>query len=534
MLGSHEKGKTEALKQGLAATRSSRRQFLKTVAVAVGGVAAGRQAIPAGVPTIARAATSARSKLTIAQGFSPTVLSPYLAGGPQQMINITEQWVEKLIEWSPDPASFEPRLATAWTQLDDTTLQIKLRRGVKFANGEAFDAETAKFSLDKQVQVKDYVAFMDMIARIDVVDKYTINVKTKYPTLLHMQGLAWGSYQYPPSYFNQVGADAFNQKPIGTGPYRLVEWVKDSHVTMEANGNYWGGRPPLDTIEFRTIPEAAARMAALETGEIDFMIDVPLDAVGRVERNSTLQLFSRPSLRLFSLRFSEVNDTPLRKAKVRQALLYAIDVDGLIKGLFQGRAVALRGQLLAPGYFGYDASRKPTPYDPERAKRLLAEAGNPDGFEITFKYPSGRYAQDKEVGQAISTQLGKVGVRTKQVVLEGGTFITQLQTKQLNDMYLGGNLPPPDAHFMFLDSVSTHYYSVYSDSKFDALYYRAGRTAKRDERIQLYKEILDVFDQDPPFRPLYQPLEFYAATKKLSGFSPRGMQFLDLRAFKMS
>jgi peptide/nickel transport system substrate-binding protein len=388
--------------------------------------------------------------------------------------------------------------------------------------------------LDKQAQVPDYVGFMNMIAQADVVDKYTINVKTKYPTLLHMQGLAWGSYQYPPGYFGQVGPAGFNQKPIGTGPYTLVEWVKDSHVTMSANGNYWGGTPPIQTVEFRTIPEPTARIAALETGEIDLMLDLPLDAVARVNQNPSLQVLSRPSLRLFSLRFSEITDTPLRKPRVRQALLSAIDVNALIKGLFDGHAVALRDQLLAPGYFGYDPSRRPIAYDPARTKRMLAEAGYPSGFELTFKYPSGRYLEDKEVGQAIASQLASVGVRTNQVVLEGGTFITQLQTKQLNDMYLGGNLPPPDAHFMFLDSTSTQYYSVYSNSKFDALYYLAGRTASRDERLQLYKQILDVFDQDPPFCPLYQPPDLYAATKKLRGFTPRAMQFLDIRAFRLA
>jgi peptide/nickel transport system substrate-binding protein len=503
------------------------------MAAAAGGVVLSGLA-QLGAPTLARAAPASQGRLIIAQGFSPTVLSPYFAGGPQQMINITEQWVEKLIEWTPDATDFEPRLATEWKQLDDTTLQMKLRQGVKFTNGENFNAETAKFSLEKMLQSKDYIAFMDMIARVDAVDQYTINVKTKYPTLLHLQGLAWGSYQYPPAYFEQVGANAFGQKPIGTGPFKLVEWVKDSTVKMEANGNYWGGPPPLQTVEFRTIADGVARLAALETGEIDLMIDVPLDAAERIERDSNLRLFSRPSMRLFSLRFSEVNDTPLRKAKVRQALLYAINVDAIIKGLFNGRGAPLRGQLLAPGYFGYDATRSPTPYDPDKTRQMLAEAGYADGFEVTLKYSSGRYALDKQVGQVIASQLRKVGVRTKQEVLEGGTFITQLQTKQLNDMYIGGSLPPPDAHFMFLDSVSTHYYSLYANLRYDELYASAGKTAKRDERLRLYKQLLDVLDQDPPYRPLYQPMEIYAATKKLSGFTPRAMQFLDIRAFRMS
>jgi peptide/nickel transport system substrate-binding protein len=334
-------------------------------------------------------------------------------------------------------------------------------------------------------------------------------------------------------YFQQVGPDVFGTKPIGTGPFKFVDWVKDSHVTMEANDSYWAGPPPMKTIVVKVIPEGVARMAALETGEVDFAINVPLDVIDRLQGNPNLQLFSRPSNRLFSLQFSTRNDTPIRNPKVRQALQYAIDTDGMIQALFKGRAVRLAGQLLSPSYFGYDPQRKATPYDPDKAKKLLADAGYPNGFDCVFKYSAGRYVQDKEVGQTIASQLAKVGVRVKQEVLESGTLITQLQTNQLNDMSLSGSMPPPDAYFMWSSWLSSSLYNYWSNQQFEALMDKSARTANRDERISLYKQCLDIFDQDPPGVPLYQPLEFYAASKKLSGFTPRAMQFLDLRTFKI-
>jgi peptide/nickel transport system substrate-binding protein len=485
-------------------------------------------------PTAAPAAKAAASsgKLTIAQGVDPRSLWGN-SSTAQQEINVSEQVTEKLIEFTADASDFEPRLATEWKQLDDTTLQMKLRQGVTFTNGEEFDAESARFSIETMLKAPAYVSFTSVIAGADVVDKHTINVKTKSPTLLHMPALAMGSFQYPPKHFQQLGQDEFGKKPIGTGPYTFMEWVKDSHVTLEANDSYWGGAPAMKTLTIRTIPEGAAKLAALETGEVDFTIDVPLDTVERIERNANLQLFSRPSNRLFYLVPSTLTDTPLKDPRVRRALWYAVDVEALIRGLFKGRAQPLAGQVLAPGYFGFDPGRQPTPYDPDKAKQLLAEAGHPNGFEITFKYPGGRFAQDKEVGQAVATQLAKVGVRTKQEVLESGTFLTQLSAKQLNDLYLGGSLPPPDAHFMYQQFESTFRYAYYSNPQFDELLQKGASTANREERAGIYKQVLDVFDQDPPYIPLYQPEDYYAGTKKLSGFAPRASQFLDLRAFKL-
>jgi peptide/nickel transport system substrate-binding protein len=487
---------------------------------------------PPAVPTQVTAAPT--TKLVLAQSFSPRTLSPHVAGGPQEEINIAEQFIEKLVEWTPDATGFEPRLATEWSQINDNTMQLKLREGVKFTNGEDFNAESAKFSLETIQKAPGYAGFTGFWDGFDVVDSHTINVRTKFPTTLTLHSLAWSGYQFPPAYFQEMGADAFGTKPVGTGPFTFVEWVKDSHVTMAANGNYWGGIPALGTVTFRTIPEAASRIAGLETGELDFTINVPLDAVNRIQNDSNLQLYSLPSLRLFSLNFSILQNEAMKQPKVRQALRHAIDINAITQGLFNGRATPLNGQLLAPGFFGYDPDRKPIPHDLERAKTLLTEAGYPNGFEAVFKYSSGRYVQDKEVGQTLASQFAKVGVNLKQEVIEGGAFITQLQNEELNDMYLSGSLPPPHAYFMFLTRRTGTQYVYWSNPRFDELYDEAAETSDPAVALQTYKEILDLFDEDPPDAPLYQGSEFYGAKKNLTGFVPRAMQFLDVRAWNLT
>jgi peptide/nickel transport system substrate-binding protein len=489
-------------------------------------------------PTTAPAAAPAKSttpagRLTLAQGIDPRSLWGN-SSTAQQEINVSEQITEKLIEFNTDATDYEPRLATEWKQLDQTNWQFKLRQGIKFTNGEDFDANSAKFSIDVMLQAPAYAAFVGVIAGASVVDKYTLNVQTKNPTLLHLPALCMGSFQYPAAYFQQVGQDEFGRKPIGTGPYRFVEWVKDSHVNLEANDGYWNGAAAIKSITFRNIPEGAAKLAALERGEVDFMIDVPLDAVERVERNTDLQLFSRPSNRIFYVMTSVLSDSPLKNPKVRQALWYAIDVDSLIRGLFKGRANKLEGQVLSPSFFGFSPTHKAKGFDPDRAKQMLAEAGYPDGFEITFKYPAGRYVQDKEAGQAIAAQLTRVGVRTRQEVLEPGTFLTQLSGLQLNDMSLGGFLPPPDAHFMYQQFNTGFSYSYYANKEWDDLVAKGATTTDREERLRIYQQIADLAEKDPPFVPLYYPNDIYAGNKKVQGFTPRASQFLDLRALRLS
>ncbi len=450
----------------------------------------------------------------------------------QQEINISAQITEKLIEFGPE-GQFEPRLAESWEQIDDTTLELKLRQGVTFTNGEPFNAESAAFSIDVMLNSFAYGTFTSAVAGAEVVDDHTLHIKTATPTGLHMPALAVGSFQYPMAYFAEIGEEEFGKAPIGTGPYVLEEWVVGEEVRLTANPDYWWGAPDIENVIFRAIPEEASRLAALETGEIGLLLDLPLDAASRIEDNSDLQVIGRPGNRLYGLTMSTLSDSPLVQPEVRQALKYAIDIQEIIDGPLQGRAVALKDQRMTSAYFGFDSGRDVIEYDPDKARQMLADAGYPDGFSITFKYTSGRYTKDAEVGQVVAAQLAEVGIDATQEVLEPGTFLDQLNALELNDLFFSGTLPPPDAHFVYFQNECEWRYAYYCRDDVDALIEAGTQTVDTDERIEIYNQIRAIFDEDPPQVNMYVTEDLYGATTALSGFVPWGSQFTDVRAFTL-
>jgi len=476
-----------------------------------------------------------RDTLVVAQGFDPRCLSP-LFGTAQPDKNVSGQVVERLVTFSPDSLGFLPELAIRWEKTAPDTLRVHLRRGVRFTNGEEFNAHSARYSLEQMLQARALAFFVSALRGVEVVDLYTVDVKAKGPTSerLMLTALAMGSFQYPPVYTEQVGLlRGFCQRPVSTGPFKLIEWVKDDRVVFEANPDYWGGAPRIRRLIIRPIPEGAARVAALQAGDIDIATLLPLDAYERVAGDPSLTAYSIRGMRVFGLMLAQKWEGPLRDRKVRQALQYAIDTNALIRSLLKGRARRLEGQPLTPEYFGYQHDLKATPYDPERAKKLLAEAGYPAGFQVTFKYPHGRYPQDKELSEAIAAQLLKVGIRTQQVVMEPGEFLTQLSQLGLRDMFFFGTLPPPDAHFMLTQYVCNFRYAYWCRPDFDQLMAKAGATADDRERLRLYREMLLLMQDDPPHVPLFAQSDLYATAKNVAGWRPYKDQSLYLaKAYK--
>ncbi|MGQ0568023.1 MAG: ABC transporter substrate-binding protein [Armatimonadota bacterium] len=480
------------------------------------------------LPAASGAPRTPKDTLVVAQGFDPRCLSP-LFGTAQQDKNVSGQVVERLIQFSPDALGYLPELAIRWQKTAPDTLRLTLRRGVRFTNGEEFNANTAKYSLDQMLAARSLAFFISMLKSVEVVDLYTIDVKSHGPTSerLVLSALAIGSFQYPPTYTEQVGLlRGFCQRPVGTGAFKLVEWIKDDRVVFEANADYWGGAPRIRRLIFRPIPEGAARVAALQASDIDLAIEVPLDAWERVGRDPNLAGHSIRGMRIFRITLASKWEGPLQNKKVRQALQYAIDVDAIIRSVLKGRARRLEGQPLTNEYFGYQADFKAYPYDPERTKKMLAEAGFPNGFEVTFKYPHGRYAQDKEISEVIAAQFLKVGVRTRQVVLEPGEFLTQLSALGLRDMFYSGSLPPPDAHYFYTQFMCDFRYAYWCRPDFDALVTKAAATPDDKERLKLYRQMSQLLQDDPTGVSLFAPFDLYATARNVAGWRPYKDQFL--------
>jgi len=338
----------------------------------------------------------------------------------------------------------EGNLAESWRAVNDTTWQFKLKRNVKFHNGEPFDAAAVKFSVERMLDPKQGAPGRTSIATIDhvdVIDPYTVNVITKAPFPLLPVRMSPGHCGtvgiVPPKYIAQVGDAGFALKPVGTGPFKFVEWVKDERLVLEANKDYHRGAPAIERLVFRPVPELTTRVAALLSGQADLVSDIPPDQTGKIKSSSTAHV-EISTLGGFVIMVKMTNylmPGPWQDVRVRKAINYAIDMDTIIKTVLEGYGQVL-GVPLEKEAFGFNPNIKWYGYDPERAKTLLREAGHPNGFEMTLHAPNRRYMNDIEVMQAMAQMLTKVGIRAKVEVWEQSIYTTKWRKRELLPAYL--------------------------------------------------------------------------------------------------
>jgi len=364
-------------------------------------------------------AGAAPDTLVIAQGADITTLDPTQA---TQIVNLNLFYnvYDALVTWDPtDLGKIIPQLAVSWKSVNPTTWQFSLRRGVKFHNGEPFNAESVKFTVERLVTkgVHQVYGGFATIDRAEVVDPYTVNVITTKPDpLLVKRFAAYGGQMLPPKYVTQVGWQTFATRPVGTGPFKFVEWVKDDHLTLAAFDEYWKGAPRIKKVIWRPIPDNFARVAALTRGEVHLATKVIPDHVAQVEKAGCCRV-EHTLTNLVTVYLINAQKGPLANTKVRQALNYAVDKDKIIKELYKGYAIPI-GSGIPNTDFGYNARIKPYPYDPERAKKLLAEAGYAGGFEVDVQSGNGLHLNDKQLTEAVAAMFQEVGVRARIGILE--------------------------------------------------------------------------------------------------------------------
>ena len=293
-------------------------------------------------------------------------------------------------------------LAESWRALDDRTWQLKLRRGVSFHNGEPFNAEAVRFTFQRVLnpeQKSPNRATVSEVERVDVVDDLTVNLVLRSPYAPFLARLI-DFPMVPPRYTAERGNQGLALRPVGTGPFRFVELMKDDHMIVEAFDKHWRGQPRVKRIVFKPIPEPFTRTAALRNGEVDLITTVPPNIAVELERVAGVRVQRVPSTWQIYLGLNAFKK-PLSDVRVRQALNSATDVDAIIKNVMDGNGRRLEGPF-TPNVFGFDPSVKGYAPDPARARRLLAEAGYPDGADVTLDAPAGRYQGDKEIAEALA------------------------------------------------------------------------------------------------------------------------------------
>jgi peptide/nickel transport system substrate-binding protein len=432
--------------------------------------------------------------------------------------NVTINVFDTLVRLSDDGREFVGELAESWKLVDPTTWQFKLRRGVKFHNGEELNAAAVKFTFDstmdperKTRQRPTYVAFKE--ARVD--DAYTVSIITHKPYAIVLTQLQYLMI-VPPGYIKQVGWDEFGQKPVGTGAFKFKEWERDVRVVLEANDAYWKGKPKVRTVAFRAIPEDASRIAAVQRGEVDIIDAVPYDRIKELQASPTVKISQRQGEQVY-VGLDTLRVEPFKKREVRHALNHAVNVEAMVKNLLLGYAVRLNGPMF-PTTPGYDDKQPPYAYDPDRAKRLLAQAGYPNGFDVEFAVSPAfqGIAKGTEVGEAIAGQLGRVGVRAKLNVQDSAAIFSAYSAKKLQ-MYLFAWKSSPESgrHLETLLHSKTrgyYYQNPEADQLIDA-YFAALDPKKRQE---IGRQLHAFVRQDAPWIFLYQQMDLFAVRKNVA------------------
>jgi peptide/nickel transport system substrate-binding protein len=428
-----------------------------------------------------------------------------------------------LVDRGPDLV-IRPGLATSWKWVSSDVLQFKLRRGVTFHDGEPFDADAVKFTFDRLLgpegakgpQQGNYKS----IDHAQVVDPYTVNLVMKEQDPVIITKLAgYGAMIVPPKYVQEHGSAYFGANPVGTGPFKFVEYRKDDHLTLAANANYWGGAPKLSAVTYRFVPEAATRVAELQAGRADIVPGVPVAQANVVKNDGSLTLMTVGSPTVTEIRF-DPSKAPAGDVRFRKAVIAGIDVQTIIQTILggYGRRVST---FQSPLSFGNDPSMKPYPYDPTQAKQLLAEAGVKPGTEIALSFPSNN-ADFREAAQAMVSYLQAIGLKLTLQPVEQVTYfsdtIPHAKTGQIYEFGWGGWTLDFDNTADLLYHKGEFWNPVFSDA--DVEKYLTQERTTNDQKTRLtafYGLDHRLYDLAIDF-PLWQQINLWGVNKRVQGF----------------
>jgi peptide/nickel transport system substrate-binding protein len=486
---------------------------------------------------IASACTAASAaNLTIGLGTDVTALDPHYHNVTPN--NNVGAHIFGYLVMRNERSQLVPGLATEWKTIDPTTWEFKLRRGVKFHDGSDFTAADVVASIERVPTVPNspspFTAYSKQIREMIVVDPWTIRFRTATP------------YPLMPSDMTQIliiskaaakaTTDDFNsgKAAIGTGPYRLVRYAKGDRIELARNDGWWGGPTPWEKVTLRLLPQDASRVAALLSGDVQVIENVPTSDAAKLKQDKRLGVYRTVADRLIYLHMDSDRDVspfvtdkagkplaknPLKDPRVRKAISKAINRPAMVEKVMEGEAIA-SGQLVADFLFGASKTLKVEPYDPEGAKKLLAEAGYPDGFGITIHAPNNRYVNDAKIAQAVAQMLTRVGIDTKVVAMPSSTFFTQATDLKFSLMLLGWSTGTGEASSSLKALLMTYnrdkgYGTAnrgrYSNTKVDALTEDALQTVDDVKREAYLQRATELAINDTGVVPLHFQVNLWAA-----------------------
>ncbi len=491
----------------------SRREFLQKSATA----GALLSLSPFAAARLAYAQSISRSRVTIAHGVGVYSLNPYAVNtSPLQAA-----WgsvMEPLIDADYEKRGYRGVLAESW-QMKGTKLQFNLRKGVRFHDGTPFTSKDVIASFKRILTDKSSLQAPNLqnVGEMDAPNDHTVIITLKKADANALEDINSRVIMKQATAEKMGEAD---NRPIGTGPFRFTSWERSGQFVVRRNESYWGPPPKIDEVIYKAIQEDAARIAALEAGQADIISNIPPHEVARLKSNPRLRIQQVQGLRPIFLVLSPAYK-PLDNVKVRRAITHAIDRDRIIKHILEGNAYPLSG-LLSPQVFGYEPSAKAFAYDPEKAKQLLTEAGFPNGFEIDYFSPTGRYPKDREVAQVIVEQLSKVGIKANLKTPEWSIFNTDYKNGKYPDLPDRPRQPHRCRHALSAVFQNRHDPANlgYSNTKLDEILEAQQLTFDVKKREKLLWEAHKIILDDAPAVPLWNAMDIYAYRADLVWTAP--------------
>lgn len=485
---------------------SSRRTFLRTAVAAAAGV-------PVGLGRVPRAlAKGELEQVTMGAAVEPGTMDPHMHAN-RWTLDVQNQCFDQLIHRDPK-ARMIPGLATAWKQRDERTWRFELRKGVTFHGGEPFDAETVKFSYDRIMDPNTkspIVSSLRLVEKVTVVDAHTLDIATKAPAPVLPAYLSLYTNIVSKPWMAAKGPEFAARNMNGTGAFKFVEWRRGDHIKLARNDAYWGGRPQIKNVTIRPLPDANSRVLALQKGEVDIVQDLPPALADEIKKHPDLRVSAVPSIRVHFL-VLRADVKPLDDPRVRQALNYAVNKEAIARQLLRGYAHPLT-QILTPAMFGHAPDVPGFPYNPDRARALLREAGLPKGFATEISGPT----LNTDVIEAVAGNLREVGVEATIRIEEQKVNYENLMKRKATPLHYlswgNWNLFDADGTMPFLYGDSQ--WSYYPTSpRFAELNRIASTVVDGKKRLEAYHELMRICQAEAPLLLLYQQFDINAANRR--------------------
>lgn len=430
---------------------------------------------------------------------------------------------DSLITRDAQTMQYIGNLATDWMVIDDYTWEFILRDDVIFHNGAPFTAEAVKFTVDFINDPENDMAYRGRyspIREVEIIDDYTVRFHTSEPMPILLDRLT-SFYPLEPGYVTEVGQNVAAQYPIGTGPYKFVEWQKEERIVLERFTDYWQGEPEIHQLIFRSIPEFSTRVASLMVGELDVIRDVPGHMVDSVNNSRDAEVRAIPSSRVNYIALVNLKEGPMQSQEVRQAMNYAINVPEMIEYVQDGFATQMAGCLSVLNRH-HNPILDPYPYDPEKAIELIRATGyDPSTMHLLLDSPDGRYPQDRETALAIADYLRDIGITVEVRVNEWGTHLDRIINRDTGDMFLLGWGPALEAQGTIESlMMQERTYSGFGLPYLDELIEQAIPIVDPEEQLEAWYKIQEYVQEEAPWIFLWQQHDLWGVNSELE-WTPR-------------